>query len=84
MENQNSIKPHIDRIKNGVNVSVISNELNYGISNKKQLGEIIALFIAGDEKTRLAIDEFLTDINYHTFNSKLCEFAQFIDDYFNY
>ena len=84
MENQNSIKPHIDRIKNGVNVSVISNELNYGIANKQQLADLIALFIAGDEKTRTAINEFLTDINYHSFNKKLTDFSQFIDEYFNF
>ena len=75
-----SIIKALNDIKNGVDVSVISSQLDYQLTNK-QLNEVIFLYISN--RYRAEIEELMTDINYHTPLKKLDEFNQFLIKHFN-
>ena len=75
-----SIIKALNDIKNGVDVSVISNRLDYQLTNK-QLNEVIFLYISN--RYRVEIEELMTDINYHTPLKKLDEFNHFLIKHFN-
>ena len=75
-----SIIKALNDIKNGVDVSVISSQLDYQLTNK-QLNEVIFLYISN--RYRVEIEKLMTDINYHTPLKKLDEFNQFLINHFN-
>ena len=72
------IKDAIQRLSDGEEVSKISHELDYGLT-QKQLNYLIYCYLNGDY--RQEIGDFLTDINYHSGLTQIEKFAAFIEEY---
>ena len=63
-------------------IATISSQLDYQLTNE-QLNFIIFLYIS-NPFYRSAIEELMTDINYHTPLKKLEEFNAFLINHFNF
>ena len=73
-----NLKRYIQQGEKG-DISILSSALDYGLTQENAL-MLIMESLKGNQAIRHAIDDLLTDINYHSFNRALTALTAAYDD----